>query len=47
MDKKIHAKNIELLDHSFFFFRSKDSDQYNVLYRRHDDSYGLIEPELD
>jgi putative sigma-54 modulation protein len=36
---------LELLGHDFFVFRSADSDQVNVLYRRRDGNYGLIEPQ--
>ena len=37
---------MELLNHGFFLFYNLDSDQYNVVYRRSDGDYGLIEPEL-
>jgi len=36
---------MELLGHSFFLFLNSDADTYNVLYRRRDGAYGLIEPE--
>ncbi len=35
---------LELLGHDFFVFRHADSDSLNVLYRRHDGDYGLIQP---
>ena len=35
---------MELLGHSFYVFRNADSDEINVLYRRKDGNYGLIEP---
>ena len=38
---------MELLGHSFFLFYNIDTDGLNLLYRRRDDSYGLIEPELE
>ncbi len=38
-------ERMELLGHDFFFFQSADTGQYNVLYRRRDGDYGLIEPE--
>lgn len=38
-------EQMELLGHDFFFFRSAETGQYNVIYRRHDGDYGLIEPE--
>ncbi len=37
---------MELLGHSFFLFLNSASKEYNVLYRRHDGDYGVIEPEL-
>lgn len=37
---------MELLSHNFFLFFNGDSDEYNVVYRRHDGDYGIIEPEL-
>ena len=38
---------MELLNHDFFLFYNLDRDGYNVVYRRHDGDYGLIEPELE
>ena len=35
---------LELVGHDFFVFRSADSGQINVVYRRRDGGYGLIEP---
>lgn len=35
---------MELLGHSFYMFRSAESGEINVVYKRHDDSYGLIIP---
>ena len=37
---------MELLNHGFFLFYNLDADEYNVVYRRSDGDYGLIEPEL-
>ncbi len=37
---------MELLGHDFFLFYNPDAAQFNVLYRRKDGDYGLIEPEL-
>ncbi len=39
------AIQMEMLDHSFFLFQNTDTGIYNVLYRRSDGDYGLIEPE--
>lgn len=36
---------MELLGHSFFVFRNARTGEVNVLYRRRDGHYGLIEPE--
>lgn len=35
---------MELLGHDFFIFFNAESEQLNVIYRRKDDNYGLIEP---
>lgn len=35
---------MELLDHDFFVFTSADTGEINVVYRRRDGDYGLIEP---
>ena len=37
---------MELLGHDFFLFFNADSEGLNLLYRRKDGNYGLIEPEL-
>ena len=39
------AAQMELLGHDFFFFFNAATDQYNVLYRRRDGDYTVIEPE--
>lgn len=36
---------MELLGHDFFLFIDSDSEKLNLLYRRKDGNYGLIEPE--
>ena len=36
---------MELLGHDFFLFVDADTDRLNLLYRRDDGNYGLIEPE--
>jgi len=38
---------IELLGHDFFVFYNTEDSAVNVLYRRHDQNYGLLQPELD
>lgn len=37
---------MELLRHNFFVFMNAESDNLNVLYKRKDGNYGLIEPEF-
>jgi putative sigma-54 modulation protein len=39
------ALQLELVGHDFFVFRSDESGDVNVLYRRRDGGYGLIEPQ--
>lgn len=39
------ALALELIDHSFYVFRSEDTGKFAVLFRRKDGKYGLIEPE--
>ena len=36
---------MDLIGHDFFVFRNADSDEINVVYRRRDGNYGLIEPQ--
>jgi len=38
------ALQMDLLDHAFFVFTSADTGEINVVYRRRDSNYGLIEP---
>ena len=38
---------MELLGHDFFLFFNADTMELNLLYRRKDGNYGLIEPELE
>jgi putative sigma-54 modulation protein len=37
---------MELLGHSFFVFRNAQTNEVNVVYKRGDKNYGLIEPEF-
>jgi putative sigma-54 modulation protein len=39
------ALQLELVGHDFFVFRNDESDELNVIYRRRDGGYGLIEPQ--
>ena len=36
---------MDLLGHSFFVFNNAETDEVNVVYKRKDGSFGLIEPE--
>ena len=36
---------LELIGHDFFVFENSDSGDFNVVYRRRDGNYGLIEPQ--
>ncbi len=36
---------MELVGHDFFVFRNAETEQVNVVYKRRDGRYGLIEPE--
>lgn len=40
------AAQMELVGHDFFVFTNAETEQVNVLYRRRDGNYGLIEPEF-
>jgi len=37
---------LELVGHDFFVFLNAESDDVNVVYRRRDGNYGLIEPQV-
>ena len=40
------TEQMELLNHDFFIFLNSDTRALNLVYRRKDGNYGLIEPEL-
>ncbi len=48
--RPMHAEEaieqMELLGHDFFVFYNADDGEVNVLYRRKDGDYGLLQPEL-
>ncbi len=46
MDPEEACIQMELLGHSFFVFRNGETDEVNVVYKRKDGSYGLIEPDF-
>jgi putative sigma-54 modulation protein len=37
---------LELIGHDFFVFQNADTNDVNVVYRRRDGNYGLIEPRV-
>ena len=41
------AGRMDLLGHNFFLFLNNETGAYNVVYRRHDNDYGLIVPARD
>jgi putative sigma-54 modulation protein len=47
MNPEEAVEQMELLGHDFFVFFNADDGQINVVYRRRDGDYGLIQPELD
>ena len=46
MDPEEACVQMELLGHSFYVFRNSETDEVNVVYKRKNDTYGLIEPEF-
>ena len=46
MDVEEACVQMELLGHNFFVFRNAETFEVNVVYKRIDKTYGLIEPEF-
>lgn len=46
MSEEAALEQLELLDHDFFMFFNANTNDMNVIYRRKDGNYGLIEPEV-
>lgn len=44
MDSEEAILQMNLLGHSFFMFHNADTNDVNVVYKRNDGNYGLIEP---
>lgn len=40
-------EQMELLGHDFFVFFSAEEEAINVLYRRRDGNYGILQPDID
>ncbi|MED1852902.1 ribosome-associated translation inhibitor RaiA [Brevibacillus borstelensis] len=45
MDAQEAVMQMDMLGHSFFVFQNSDTNDVNVVYRRNDGRYGLIEPK--
>lgn len=46
MDSEEAILQMDMLDHAFFVFTNAETGDTNVVYRRRDGRYGLIEPEV-
>jgi len=46
MDANEAIEQMELLDHDFYLFLNTESGGVNVVYRRRDGNFGLLQPEL-
>ncbi|MDQ3248197.1 MAG: ribosome-associated translation inhibitor RaiA [Chloroflexota bacterium] len=46
MDEQAALEQMELLGHDFFVFFNPETDSANVLYRRKDGNYGLLQPSM-
>lgn len=47
MDEAEAIEQMELLGHDFFVFYNASNQNINVLYRRRDGNYGLINPQVE
>lgn len=43
MDEEEALLQMELLGHDFFVFKNANTDEFNILYKRKDGNYGIIE----
>ncbi|RAV17409.1 ribosome hibernation-promoting factor, HPF/YfiA family [Paenibacillus contaminans] len=46
MDVEEAILQMNMVGHNFFVFANSDTEQVNVVYKRNDGKYGLIEPSL-
>jgi putative sigma-54 modulation protein len=46
MSSEEAALQMEMLGHPFFVFKNRDSNSVEVLYKRKDGHYGLLQPEM-
>lgn len=47
MDEEEAIMQMNLLSHDFFVFFNANTEEVNVVYKRKDSNYGLIEPNFD
>ncbi len=47
MDAEEAVMQMELVGHNFFVYLDADTEEVNVVYKRKNGTYGLIEPTLD
>lgn len=47
MDEEEAIMQMELLEHDFFVFLNAETNSINVVYKRKDNHYGLIQPTID
>ncbi|CQB52001.1 Ribosomal protein S30Ae/sigma 54 modulation protein [Syntrophomonas zehnderi OL-4] len=47
MDEEEAIMQMNLLGHTFFVFYNAQTEEVNVVYKRKDGNYGLIEPDFD
>ena len=46
MDAEEAILQMNMLNHDFFMFLNIDTEQVNLVYRRKDGHFGLLEPEF-
>lgn len=46
LDEEEALEQMELLGHDFFIYLNPDTHSANVIYRRKDENYGLLEPKV-
>jgi putative sigma-54 modulation protein len=45
IDAEEAVVEMEMLNHTFYVFRNRETDEVNVVYKRKNGTYGIIEPE--